>query len=165
MEIKLSPEDQELRPCYLKVRSRHNTQDGGSYYDVHKKINKKEVRVSRIVVSRVLGRSLLHTEYVDHIDGDTCNLQRSNLRVASSLTNMGNRRSYRGSSKYKGVYYNKERSHKLNPWTAQFSLVGIDKPIRLNLGSFITEEEGAKAYNAIALEWYGQYACINNIQP
>lgn len=42
------------------------------------------VRMHRIVMERTLGRALLATEVVDHIDGDTSNNDPSNLRVFAS---------------------------------------------------------------------------------
>jgi hypothetical protein len=42
------------------------------------------VRLHRVVMARVLGRPLLGTEVVDHIDGDTSNNDPSNLRLFAS---------------------------------------------------------------------------------
>lgn len=59
------------------------------------------------------------------------------------------------SSKYKGVTFRKRQ----NKWSATISLHGK----YIHIGSFLTEKEAAKAYNAKALELYGENAYQNKI--
>ena len=89
----------------------------------------------------------------DHIDHNGLNNQRSNLRPATHAQNQQNARSGCGTSIYKGVSWDK-RARK---WRA------VIRPERVQryLGFFVNEEDAARAYDAAALELYGEYACIN----
>jgi hypothetical protein len=105
---------------------------------------------------------LMHTlitgwPLVDHKDHDGLNNQRSNLRPATHAQNMANRRSVLGSSStHKGVRWRRDR-HK---WRAEITVRGVTR----NLGHFADEEEAALAYNAAALEAFGEFACLNLVQ-
>lgn len=88
--------------------------------------------------------------YVDHIDGNGLNNQRSNLRICNQQQNMANRRKIlKGSSQYKGV------SRRGKNWRV---IVG-----RKSYGTFPCEKEAAIAYNFIAFHNYGEYAKLNPI--
>ena len=89
---------------------------------------------------------------VDHINGDTLDNRRSNLRVCTHKQNLGNRRPNRNSPwRYKGVRKRNDR----NKWVA--SLAGK------TLGYFDHERDAAEAYNAAAVERYGEFARLNEI--
>lgn len=90
---------------------------------------------------------------VDHINGNTLDNQRHNLRLASKSQNGANAMHGRGLSKYKGVSFDKRR----NNWKAELMCKGV----RLYLGSFYTEIEAAKAYNKAALTHFGEFAKLN----
>ena len=96
-------------------------------------------------------------EDVDHIDHNTLDNRRLNLRVATVAQNQGNQRPRKGaSSKYKGVYWNKIASK----WQAYIKAGGIQQ----TLGYFDCEEEAARAYNAAALETFGEFAKLNGVE-
>lgn len=85
---------------------------------------------------------------VDHIDGNTLNNQRSNLRFATASQNAFNRRmpknnrtGYRGVYWYRGIY------------AAQIAHGG--KPIWL--GSFTDPEMAAAAYRNAAIRLFGEF--------
>lgn len=92
---------------------------------------------------------------VDHIDGDGLHNCRSNLRLATHADNCKNRqKNKKGTSKYKGVYWNEER-HK---WIAHI------RPPHSNmtyLGSYESEEEAARAYDQSARHHHGTFARTN----
>lgn len=96
---------------------------------------------------------------VDHINGNTLDNRKSNLRICTKLQNQYNQKKHKGKrhSKYKGVTYRKELISK--PWEAFIYPNG--KHIRL--GYFKTELEAAEAYNKAAVEYYGKYAKLNKI--
>jgi hypothetical protein len=89
---------------------------------------------------------------VDHRDHDGLNNQRFNLRVASDSQNKANKAAPAGSSRFKGVVWNKGRSK----WQAQ---IKVNKKRRY-LGLFVSEEEAAKAYQSAASEMFGEFACF-----
>jgi hypothetical protein len=109
---------------------------------------------------------------VDHINGNTLDNRRCNLRLCSRSDNNKNsiKRSKLDSkspvSKYKGVRYsfiykpNGKKHIRSKPWMAAGSENG--KPV--HLGYFKTELEAAKAYNEFALKYYGEFAKINEIE-
>lgn len=96
---------------------------------------------------------------VDHVDGNTLDNRKSNLRICTKLQNQYNQKKHKGTrhSSYKGVTFRKEL--KTKPWEAF-----IYKDYKsTRLGYFATEKEAAVAYNAKALELYGQFAKLNVI--
>ena len=93
---------------------------------------------------------------IDHRDHNGCNNTRSNLRFCTVSENGMNRIKHAGTSSiYKGVSFFKRDSN----WTAQIQING--KPIRL--GTFDTEVDAAKAYNAKAIELFCEFANLNII--
>lgn len=91
---------------------------------------------------------------VDHINHDTLDNRRSNLRLCSRGENLGNRRKLkRLTSKYKGVWWKKEG----NIWEAGIRFNGTVT----RLGYFNDEEEAARAYDAVAPEYFGEFAHLN----
>lgn len=78
--------------------------------------------------------------------------RRCNLRYATKLQQQYNRRSQAGSaSRFKGV--SKHRSR----WAARIRMDGKVK----SLGSFITQEEAAHAYDSAASKLHGEFARLN----
>lgn len=94
---------------------------------------------------------------VDHINGDPLDNRRYNLRVCSVKENIRNSKPQEGTSKYKGVSWDKDR----NKWSAG---IKVDKKA-ISLGRFDEEDEAAKAYDAAALKYFGEYARLNLTPP
>lgn len=90
---------------------------------------------------------------VDHKDNDGLNNKRSNLRLATKIQNDRNRKSYKGTSKYKGVWFSK-RDQK---WK---STIYVNRK-QINIGTFINEIDAAKAYDKKAKELFGEFAKLN----
>lgn len=91
----------------------------------------------------------------DHKDGNGLNNQRDNLRPATKLQQQGNKRKQAGcASKYKGV---RPHASKRNPWEAQIRRNGK----LCHLGNFSTQELAARAYDAAAREFFGEFANCN----
>lgn len=91
---------------------------------------------------------------VDHINGNTLDNRRSNLRLCSQANNSANRnKSYKNTSGYKGV------SKARNKWAAK-----ITKDYKVyHIGNYTTPELAALAYNKRAVELFGQFAKLNVI--
>lgn len=95
-------------------------------------------------------------QYIDHINGDTKDNRRSNLRVCSAHENGMNKKiSSRNRSGYKGVYWHKTSSK----WIA---LIQVDKK-RKHIGSYSEARDAAMAYNEAAKIHYGEFARLNEI--
>lgn len=91
---------------------------------------------------------------VDHRDGDGLNNTRENLRICTQAENVRNKRMRSdNTSGYKGVWWRKNRSR----WTATIDVDGV----RTWLGSFLTAEDAARAYDAAAKELHGEFAKLN----
>lgn len=87
--------------------------------------------------------------HIDHINGDTLDNRRENLRICSRRENQGNRVVRPDSSTgYKGVFPKTK-----NRWIAKVNT----SP----LGFFKSPEEAARAYDAAALERWGTFARLN----
>lgn len=92
---------------------------------------------------------------VDHIDGDKDNNRRSNLRISNQSQNVANSVARFGTSKYKGVTWDRRR-HK---WIAQ-----IMKDYKhVYIGRFEIEREAAVAYNTEALKLFEDFAKLNEV--
>lgn len=93
---------------------------------------------------------------VDHINGDTLDNRRTNLRFCTKSENAHNRKaSIGGTSKYKGVTWRKD----WGKWVAQIKVAGK----KLSLGGYSKEEEAALAYNEAALKYFGEFSKLNNL--
>jgi hypothetical protein len=92
---------------------------------------------------------------VDHINNNTLDNRKSNLRLASSADNSRNmRKPNTNTSGYKGV--SKTRS---GNWHSSISY--YDKTI--HLGTFDNKHDAARMYNFWAVDLYGEFAQLNTI--
>jgi len=91
---------------------------------------------------------------VDHINGNTLDNRRCNLRNTSTSENAMNNKKTNAprSSKYKGVTHTKD-----GKWKAHIGKDDED----IHIGYFDSEEEAAKAYDAKAKTLFGDKARIN----
>lgn len=116
---------------------------------VRKNIYRK-IKMHRLILGAKEG------DFVDHIDGNGLNNQKSNLRFCTKSENGMNRGApTTNSSGFKGVSWAKSK----NKWEAYISLKGIRK----HLGRFTTKEEAALAYNEAALIHHGSFAHLNKV--
>jgi hypothetical protein len=96
------------------------------------------------------------THEVDHKNGDGLDNRRStNLRPATHQQNNANRAKARGSSRFKGVSWDRPSRR----WYASIRGEGRSR----NLGKFDSEVAAARAYNAAAVKFFGEYARLNII--
>lgn len=92
--------------------------------------------------------------HVDHINGDTLNNCRDNLRLATCAENCRNRgKTLSNTSGHKGVSWNK-RTEK---WKA-FIRVNYRQ---ISLGEFFNKTLAALAYDDAAMKYFGEFAKLN----
>jgi len=92
-------------------------------------------------------------EVVDHADGDGLNNCRYNLRDGSGFRNRANAGIRAdNTSGFKGVYSTVSRK-----WVAQVTVNGKTRC----LGTYVTPEEAAHAYDRAAISAFGEYAKTN----
>ena len=96
---------------------------------------------------------------IDHINGNKKDNRLCNLREATRSQNKANepKRKRKGcSSKYKGVNFIKASKR----WRAS----GVINMKFISLGTFANEIDAATAYNRFAMETFGEFALVNNIE-
>jgi hypothetical protein len=124
---------------------------GTIYIMAFDKINDKKVTIqlARVILNAPKGK------IVDHINGDTLDNRKHNLRLADKRTNAQNMRSNKNtSSEFKGVCWSKHK----NKWRAN-----IFYKKQIHLGYFKSEIDAAIAYNEAAKKFFGEYARLNII--
>ena len=78
----------------------------------------------------------------------------NNLRWATNSENQMNKtKSTNYTGRFKGVHFQSNRGK----FRARIEKDGT----KYNLGSFLTDEEAARAYNTKAIELFGDFACLN----
>lgn len=113
-----------------------------------KVVKKHNIRLNRLIMSRIVDRELDPKEQADHINGDTLDNRRSNLRIATqSQNNMNGKRRKDNTTGYKGV------SKRGNKWRAYIQ-VGYKQ---FHLGYFETEELAHRARCEAANELHGEF--------
>ena len=109
-------------------------------------------RLHRVILSRMLGRPLLNHEQVDHINCNSFDNARNNLRLCTPHQNRWNRKlNKNNSSGYKGVKSSR------NKWRATIQVNNQE----IDLGSFTTPEDAAHAYDDAARLHFGIFAKTN----
>lgn len=94
-------------------------------------------------------------ELIDHKNGDGLDNRRVNLRAANKVLNAANSKIRSdNTSGYKGVYRNKQLTY-----YSQLTYKGKT----FNLGTFKTIRDAAIAYNQAALNYFGEFARLNNV--
>lgn len=92
--------------------------------------------------------------HIDHRNRETLDNRRSNLRRATPTQNHANSRLRGGSSRFKGVYWDKSKKK----WSASITMNGKRK----QLGRFNSEEEAASVYDKAAELYFGEFSLTNS---
>ncbi len=92
---------------------------------------------------------------VDHINGNTLDNRKINLRICNSTQNIRNRPKHsNNTSGFKGVYKCESK------WKV---VIGVDGK-RIYLGTFNCKQKAALAYNQAAKKYHKEFACLNNVK-
>jgi hypothetical protein len=106
----------------------------------------KRARQRHVQLHReILGADAL----TDHVDHNGLNNRRANLRPCTHSQNLGNSRQRISRSGFRGVYFDEPNRR----WMAAIA----DQ----HLGSFASAEAAARAYDAAAIERFGEFAKTN----
>ena len=122
----------QLQRCYLRV-----------------KINGQTFRQHNVAWFLYFGE--WPDDVLDHIDGNKTNNRISNLRSTDKYGNARNKASASGTG-YKGVSKRKN---------GRYSSTITPQGTYTHLGTFDTAMEAAKAYDAAAIEHFGEFARLN----
>jgi len=130
---------------FYVVRSRVDEEDGPGA---------RHIPVQRQILTRINAPRIPR---VDHINGDTLDNRRCNLRLSTASQNGGNRCKLNKNNRsgYHGVH--------LDKWTGRWrALIKVDRK-KICLGRFDDREGAARAYNAAAIKYFGEFATLNKV--
>ena len=131
------------------------------YANFYDETNTKKRMVLHKFIMYLSGREIPDGHQVDHKDRNKLNCLNNNLRVCTRSQNNQNQKGRTGkTSKYKGVYYDKDARR----WLATINIKENNKYKHINLGRYLTENEAAEAYNEAAIRLFGEFALPNIIE-
>jgi hypothetical protein len=111
-------------------------------------IENKITGIHRVIIGAKKG------QHVDHINGNTLDNRRCNLRICTHSQNQMNQKiRTTGTSKYKGVHRYKPTGR----WRSQIRIKGK----KTHLGYFADEKEAARTYDRAAVKYFGEFAKLN----
>lgn len=127
----------------------HNT-----FYAVCGKWSKIQRKRVEIRMHRFIMNPPAHL-YVDHINHNGLDNRKANLRLATHAQSVRNRKKFArlSTSKYKGISWDASAKK----WSAY---IQADRK-KIYLGSFNNEIDAAKAYDAAAKKYHGEFAYLN----
>jgi hypothetical protein len=110
-------------------------------------VKRKNIYMHRVIMNPPTGK------VVDHIDHNGLNNRRCNLRICSIADNSRNTRGRGKSSRFKGVYWNKNRKK----W---ISFISHNRKYH-HIGYFDNEADAASAYDKTARKLFKEFAYLN----
>jgi hypothetical protein len=141
-------------PCFIDAADYHLVKD--YRWSAHKGQNKSAI-YAYCVAAKIHMHWLIAGKGADHIDRDSLNNRRNNLRPASVSDNIHNQGlRVNNTTGFKGVRvyrYNKTK------FTARITLDGKAQ----HLGVFDTAVDAARAYNEAAKKYHGEFAWLNDV--
>jgi len=139
---------------YLNQFKWHVNKQGNTYYVIRYKRTSLKKRVyesmHRLIMKPDKGF------VIDHLDGNGLNNQRNNIRICTVSQNSMNRnKTVKNKSGFKGVIWWERNS----TWKAEIRL----NKKKIYLGYYENIIDAARAYNAAAQKYHGEFANINKI--
>jgi hypothetical protein len=133
----------------VKHRTWHRHFSRGRYSRVVTTFKNENGKTSYVMLHRLVFNAQ-KGQIVDHINGNTLDNRKSNLRIVTPGQSMCNRGAD-GGRRFKGITY------AVGKYQACISHEGKD----YYLGRFTTAEEAARAYDRKAMELHGEFARLN----
>lgn len=136
--------------AFVSQASWYCTKNGNNYYAANDSFFGKKTYMHRLVSNASKGKD------VDHINGNSLDNRKQNLRICTRQQNICNaKKGVDCTSQYIGVSWDKSR----NLWRVaiMFSRRSI------YLGRFKIERDAATAYNEAAAKLFGEFARLNNV--
>jgi hypothetical protein len=125
----------------------------GTWYAKHSRRDGKGGFIHILMHRYLMGLDKGHP-FVDHVNLDSLDNRRINLRVANGSENMANRRAPANNiSGFKGVCWDSTEQK----WRVSIMKNGIAR----RLGYFTSKIEAANAYDDAAIEVFGEYSHLN----
>ncbi len=97
--------------------------------------------------------AIMNHKGIDHIDGDGLNNQKSNLRITAQANNVCNASKSKGTSRYKGVHFDKGSQK----WRARIT----KNKVKIDLGCHAHELTAAAIYDVASTYYFGEFARRN----
>ena len=130
--------------------------DKGNFRATRRSSRKNGKRHTIYMARQILGLEHGDKRQGDHRDHNTLNNRQDNLRICTNQQNTFNQKSsLRTSSRFKGISWHKQRKK----WQARIQIDEKEK----YLGLFVSEVKAARAYNKVAKEHFGEFACLNQV--
>ena len=140
----VSPDDAHVLAAHVWTLS---ATPGSDLAYAYRKVGRATTYLHREIVGAPVGK------LVDHRNCNGLDDWRDNLRVTDSTGNCANQRKTRGTSRFKGVYWNKQDA----VWMARIKV----NSRTVYLGSFAVEADAAHAYDEAATLFFGVMARLN----
>lgn len=133
----------------LRKHAWHAAKRGHTFYAVSRERVTRRTMLMHREVLRLAGVEL--SAHTDHRNGDGLDNRLANLRPASAMENASNKMRRRHG--FKGIFFCKAN----NKWCAQIGHNNSHK----HLGYFLSDKAAAAAYDAAAIELFGEFARLN----
>lgn len=148
LKVLMDVEDVQILVDYTWYKH-HNKNNNTIYMRGWNKNTRKKEMMHRVIIKAEKGKQ------VDHINGNTLDNRKSNLRICNHAENIRNRGQRKNSNtKHKGVFKSGKK------WGAN---IGYENN-RYYLGVFETQKEASLAYNKAALKYHGEFAQLNTVE-
>jgi len=134
-------------------RLEHKTSKKYVVCTTHTKMINGKRKTRHLYLHRVIMNLDKSSLRVDHINGNGLDNRKANLRLATQAQNCQNCIGRKGTSRYKGVSFDKSTGK----WVAQ---IQVNKR-KQHLGSFVDEIDAARRYDKAAVECFGEFAKTN----
>ena len=125
-----------------KWHASHN----GHFFRMATRINRKLIYCHRLLLK------LKPSEIGDHINGNTLDNRRANIRQCSHQCNMRNRKKHKNNTnRFKGVHFT----------GSSYRSTIIVNHKKIHLGNYKTDTEAARAYDQAAKKYFGEFSRLN----